>query len=380
MNRRLIPLCPLIFALVFLGQASVSGQTTATKQNAASGQAAKAPTAPKIEGETSLAKARAAVLKTVGTASFKMYLETYALALPLHDAISLCREFLPKAQAAQRADLASFAGSLALIAGRYEDAAFLFSQGTEGRADLILKAARSYLAAGNFTEAKKQLDLLPEGAQGKSYEGGRQLVLSWLFLLEGEPEKAFTLLQPLASDHGDAGPDSLSLRREALFILWLVTSTPDFSSFKVPTNGFDAKSVEAKLAAEFDGSLELALIRKGAATKPSAWLLSGLYSQSGLSGSERSMAHLDSPLVPAQAHTADSGNSAMRLQVGWFSRVENAQALAAKLAKLGFVVKMDEQVAQGGESRWAVIVDAQGDWSKTQIKLKDQGYESYLLP
>jgi len=68
------------------------------------------------------------------------------------------------------------------------------------------------------------------------------------------------------------------------------------------------------------------------------------------------------------------------LQVGWFSRKENATALAARLNKLGFLTKTDEQKTGDGELRWAVLVDASTDWSGTQAKLKDAGYESYLLP
>ena len=54
--------------------------------------------------------------------------------------------------------------------------------------------------------------------------------------------------------------------------------------------------------------------------------------------------------------------------------------LAAKLQKQGFRARTDEQKDKSGEPRWAVIVDASGDWTKTQAKLKDLGYESYFLP
>lgn len=347
-------------------------------------QAAKSPPAPpKITGEQTLATARTAVNKVLGGESFAIYLETYALALPLHDAILLCKEFLPKAPLAKKADLAVFSGSLALMAGRYADAALLFSQGstavpaaagkpgTVSHPDLLLKAVRCHLAAGNYAEAKKQLDFVPETLGEKSYIGQRNLLLSWLFLLEGESEKAFLLLQPLA-----AGADEEGIRRESLFLLWLVASSPDFADFTANTKGFDAPSLEARLQAAYPGSLEQALTRKDVVSKPVAWLLSGLFALPTPQKKESPVAAGSASKLSAP----DLNKGPATLQVGWFSRKENATALAGRLTKLGFQVKTDEQKTSDGEPRWAVLVDASGDWSETQAKLKDAGYESYLLP
>lgn len=352
MNRNGTALCLLIFLTA-----------------AAAAQGVTAPVAPRIEAGTTLAAARTAVQKMAGTESFGVYLETYALALPLHDAVALCREYLPRAQPALRANLASFSGSLALIAGRYDDAGILFSQGTASRPDLLLKAVRCHLAAGNAAEAKKQLDLVPETLDGKSYSTEKQIALSWLLMLEGEAEKAFMLLRPLV-------PDNSGLRREILFLLWLVASSPEFADFKVATKGYDAGSIETRIEAEHAGSMELSLIRKGVARKPAAWLLTGLYASSGEPGTDRSLAQPSHSLNQPM----ESGASQAKLQVGWFSRKENAAALAAKLVTKGFLAKTDEQKTQDGELRWAVVVETGGDWSKTQAKLKDLGYESYLLP
>lgn len=359
MNRRLVA---VLFLLSSLG--ATFGQTAKPP--------AQAPSAPIIAGETTLAKARASVSKVVGSDSMAIYLETYALALPVHDAVALCKEFLPKAPTSRRAEIAALAGSLAIIAGRCDDAALLFSMGAENRPDLRLKAARCFLAAGDYPEAKRQLSLLPSEGLGKSIEAGRQLALSWLYLLEGEAEKAFVQLKPLAGDGEAVGAAE---KREALFLLWMIASTSAIEDFKVSTKGFDVKSIEARLQSQFEGSVEAAILSKGVAIKPGAWLLAGLLAPGNALASERSLADT------SQGQKAMEPEAfATKLQVGWFSRKENAQALTAKLAKAGFSVKTDEQVTQDGEPRWAVIVEAADDWSKTQAKLKDLGYESYLLP
>jgi cell division protein FtsN len=190
-------------------------------------------------------------------------------------------------------------------------------------------------------------------------------------MLEGESEKAFILLQTLA-----AGPDGDGLRREALFLLWLAASSPDFADFSVATKGFDARSVEARLEAAYPGSMELAFAKKDVLAKPAAWLLSGLYALPVPLKTEPSRSTDSAPKAQAMEQDKDP----VTLQVGWFSRKENATALAAKLNKLGFLAKTEEQKTGEGELRWAVLVDASSDWSGTQAKLKDAGYESYLLP
>lgn len=336
-------------------------------------QTAKAPAAPKIEGgKTTLAQARQAVAKVVGTDAFKIYLQTYALALPLHDAVNLYKDYIPKAQAVQKAELASGAASLALLAGRFEEAGLFFSQAAAGNPDQLLKSARCYLAAGNAAMAKKQLDLMPVGPSGESIVVRRNLTLSWLYTLDGDMEKAFLLLQTIASAKDDDAE-----KPEALFLLWLIASSPDFSSFKVPTKGFDAKSMEALLSSKYPQSAELAFIRRQILPIPAAWLLTGVnvYGTSPLS-TEHSLVHASGQ----QGQDSDSAESQTTLQVGWFSRKENAQALAATLTKHGFSVEIDEQRSADGEPRWAVLVDSAGDWTKTQATLKDLGYESYLLP
>jgi len=294
----------------------------------------------------------------------------------LHDAISLCREFLPKAPAEARADLSAFAGALALSAGSYSDAAAFFSLGASSaqtagaRPDLLLKAVRCYLAAGNLAAAQKALDLVPDTVAGVSWVQARSQVLAWLYLLDGDAEKAFILLQPLV-----AGPEKVETRREALFLLWIIASSPDFAEFKMSTKGYESATIAALLRAEYPGSIERAFVEKGIMAKPSAWLLTGLYAPAA-AGKDFSLAVPQKPKDQG-AEAQDGGG---QLQVGWFSRKENASALAAKLQKQGFRVRTDEQKDKGGEPRWAVIVDASGDWTKIQAKLKDLGYESYFLP
>ncbi len=334
-------------------------------------QTAKTPALSLPQTESTLPKARLALSKAVGNESFKTYLKAYALVLPANDAVLLCKEYLPKAQGDQRAELSSFAGSIALVAGRYADAAEFFAQSPATDAETRLKAVRCYIAAGNVGAARKQLDVIPDTLAGISYAERKNLAVSWLFLVDGETEKAFILLQSILATSGDA-----QVRREAFFLEWLISRSPDFSSFSFSGKVSDSGSVEALLSAEFPKSLESALVKKLVFQQPSPWLLAGLYPPAEARETDRSMAQD----VSRQNQGIEKSLSQARLQVGWFSKKENAEALTAKLKKQGFSVQTETQNISGGEKRWAVIVDVTGDWSKTQAKLKDMGYESYLLP
>ncbi len=333
----------------------------------------------------SLASARTALSKLAASDALPAQLEAQALALPVHDAVTLFKEFLPKIKAPSRGSLASLAGSMALLAGRYEDAGFLFLQGVEAEPKLGHDAVRSYLAAGNFQEARKVLDKLQAQAPSSELEKKNRIALAWLYLLDNKKEMAFILLRDFVSGGTGSMIQSDPAMREALFLLWILASSSDFSGFSVSTTGFETSSIARRLELEYPGSAEHTIVQRGLSLTPSAWVLTGLFPypearQSALAGEPSSDPEAVDERSPGGGKDSGTTDKEVRLQVGWFSRRENASALSSTLKNKGFSVSMEEQKAQDGQTRWAVIVDAQGDWSKTQARLKDSGYESYLLP
>jgi cell division protein FtsN len=72
-----------------------------------------------------------------------------------------------------------------------------------------------------------------------------------------------------------------------------------------------------------------------------------------------------------------------RLQLGYFSIEENAQALKDELASKGFAATIEERLRpdkSGPDAkRWIVTVDSGTDIAKTIQKLKDTGYEAYTI-
>ncbi len=358
-------------------------------------QSTQGKTPPKITGTVTLAQAREAVSKVVGTDALPVWLDTYALSLPLKDAIALYSEFIPKASAARRAELGNTAGALASLAGQWENAASFYSLASSDP-DALIKAARCWLACGKPDKAAVTLQKLDILIAGKDKTGAgstvsdmiaqEKIVQGWIYLFEEEPEKAFLAVKDVANTQGKGQAKSnvqaLS-GAESLFLLWSIANSPDFASFKAPTKGFEPKALESRLGTEYPNSLESALMKQKCTLLPGNLLLAGLYgSGTNVPVAERSLATAKSASDSAGADAKQTEKQAdtMQLQVGFFSKKDNAQALVAVLQKKGFQVSIDEQKTKEGELRWAVIVASQGDWSKTQAKLKDLGYESYLLP
>jgi hypothetical protein len=82
-----------------------------------------------------------------------------------------------------------------------------------------------------------------------------------------------------------------------------------------------------------------------------------------------------SPALPARAK---------RLQVGYFSLEENAQALKDELSSKRFTATVETRSRATGsgkaeEKRWIVVVEGGKDIAKTILSLKDAGYESYII-
>ncbi len=331
---------------------------------AATAQSAKPPTPPRIDPGTSLSAARTAIQKTSGTDALPLWLKAYAAAMTPVEAMTLCREFVPKARNSEKTELSKFAASLALVSGRLEDAAFFLAYPGNSAPDMLIDAVRCNLALGKAKTARTLLSKMPPETP-QALADALALASAWTALIEGTPEQALAIVAPLVKA-GAASPG----RREALFLAWLCHSAS-------PAEKGGTAPVLAALEAEFPHSTEYLLAKGNVRPQPSAWLLEGIYPfPSAVSVQERSVTAR--PQGDTSKDAKSSGTA--RLQVGWFSRRENAQSLSSVLKGKGFSASLDEQAASDGSARWAVIVEASGDWTKTQAQLKDLGYESYLLP
>lgn len=366
-------------AVVFLFLSAVFWQAFCQTSTTIKQQPIQAP--PKIEfGKITIEQARKELAKVQGTSNMSAYLEAYALALPLDKALVLYREFFPKLPAAQQEAAARTVISLALIAGRLDDAIFFLPSISTAQARML--ELRLCLATGKLQEAQMVLQRIRNPEQSKKTALSLQedaeikLLEAWLLYFEGFIEQSFSATKPLVTTENEK-----SIRNEAFLLLWYIANSDAFAQIKSAKSGFDGKSIAATIGKESPNSIEHGIISGALKIAPSAWILESTR-LSGLALSSQSTVAAPSGQSAQQdkaGGASDSSAGFSRLQVGWFSVRENAVSFQATLVKKGFKTVVEEQKNKDGELRWAVIVDAEGDWSQMQARLKDAGFESYIV-
>jgi hypothetical protein len=374
----------------------------APRAGAASPQPA-AKAAPQADGDSAAYKdAVAELAKAVEAADYAASLDSLSSSLPPLDSLALLdlglstASPLARAPAALRLPLFVKAGDLCLLLGlfggaasRYEEAAALApaAQGASGDGQLLLRAARCYLAAGDSDKSSEISAGLASTTQDPALAESARLVQAWTSLLKGDSAGASSLA---ATVLGDKGGEPSARRREAGFVLWLCAEGD--------AAGPERKTRAAALAADYPGSPE-ALIASGAVAPPPLphWYLGGLSgarpAAAPAASSPKSADPEPKPATakpaPAPAPTAKSAGK--RLQVGYFSLEDNAQALKDELASKGFAAVIEARspgiearsrsggAGKSDEKRWIVVVDGGASIQKTMQALKDAGYESYSI-
>jgi hypothetical protein len=324
---------------------------------------------------TDLSTARKALGALTGRAAFHLHIEGYAFALPFEDSLALIFEFTPKADPSRRQALYEMGGDVALAGGNFNAAADFYLRAAEGRPEFLLKAVRCRMVAGDAKNAEQILLSIPDALGSTSFIEEKRLLLAWMNFLNGDLEAAFSILRPFKEGLGNTYHS-----RQALLLLWIISMRPEFASFGVQTKGFSTADIREVFVRRFPTSIEVAIVQNKIHIRPSALLLAGLAQKGTADLVEHSMG---TPLPQDREEGSPSKNmilSNARLQVGLFSRKENAIALTGKLKNQGFTSMVDERSSLESETRWAVIVETGTDWMGTLAKLKDLGYETYLLP
>jgi cell division septation protein DedD len=345
-----------------------------------------------------LKDARERLAKAATPADFASMLDSLSTALTPSDALALLDQGIPQAGNEYRAALLVKAADLDLLAGlfgeaasRYEAAARLPAAASApsppsvGYLGLLLRAARCRIAEGDSEKATALSAEVAAAAAEPGLVAAARLVGSWALAMQGRFAEASAAASEIAAAP-KAGAASLPAerRREARFLLWLCAE----SSGKA--------SAAAALESEFPGSPE-ALMAAGSASAPPLphWYLGGL---GALQSAKKTVAPAASPApapaatavptvpaptAPASASAAPAARG-KRLQVGYFSKEDNAQALKEELSAKGFTAFVEPLMRPAGagmaaEKRWIVAVQGGKDIARTMQSLKDSGYESYII-
>ncbi|HOX33317.1 MAG TPA: hypothetical protein PLB91_13390 [Spirochaetales bacterium] len=347
---------------------------------------------------SSLEEARAAAAKAgPGLAAL---LEASLASLPPRDALSLLEEFRPAlASGEERSRLAAASAGLALLLGRFPEAAEAYeeasAQAKGGREPgYLLKAARARLACGEAEEATDLASLVLMSAADPAGSAQARLVGAWALAIQGKASEACAMASVIAAQaSSELGAEA---RREARFLAW-ACAAPEAK----------AQAREA-LEKEFPGSAEALAASGSLPLSPLPHWYLGALSLAGYAG--QGSAASPAPARPAAAapapqHEAPAAkeqeapqaakpvaaaspepgdDQARRFQVGYYAREENAKVMRDKLAAKGFAAIIEARPARpaaaGDEGRrWAVVVEGGKDPEAVQGRLKDAGFESYPL-
>lgn len=341
-----------------------------------------------------------------GAADYRALLSAFSSSLEPSDALLLLSESIPALPQSERYPFLVKSGDLSLLLGLFSDAASRYAEASalsKGGKDarLLLRSARCSLAAGDPERASSVSADILTGSAEPALAAEARLVGAWALVVQGRAADARAVAADVAapaagSPSNEARPDTRDVRCEARFILWLIAG-----------GGAEKATLASALASDFPGSPE-ALIATGAASAPPLphWYLGGLGASlaggvnGGPASTEKPALPTGKAAPPASSPAATSAGPASavsapvaqpkgkgapcaRLQLGYFSVEENAQALKDELSSKGFAAMVEERPRSdksGPEAkRWIVTVDPGADIAKTIQKLKDSGYEAYSI-
>jgi hypothetical protein len=267
----------------------------------------------------------------------------------------------------------------------------------------LTNMARLFELSGNMEGAAEAWNEAAKAVPG-SLDHGALLRGTLCLSAIGEFERANTELRPVLSspDHRmQTNARFISVQIESLMTgkvdaLMNLAANPDFTEYKpgiyysiwkIAGDG----SAKTRLMEEFPQSPEARIARDSAmeaapviAAPTAMWLLAPAgagfsvvrtgNAQNSIPQSRQNSGAAQSSTVIAPS-PGPAGGPVM-LQTGFFSREENAVALAERLRRAGFSPMVAKKTVNGSE-HWAVGVVPGPDPSKTLLLLKDQGFESF---
>jgi len=361
------------------GQALAAQSATARPQPSS----AAAPTSAAAQG--GLAAARASLASTPPP-ELAAKLKELAASLPPADALALIQEAADRLPSAPtRSAFLEQAGALALLLGRFSEAAELYqrqsAQSPTGDTEALLRAARCELAAGEDDQARDLASRVLISAKDPQTATRARLVGAWALYFSGRAGDAKTLAGDLALSAPGA-PE----RREARFLAWASSSGPERSAAALRLAKDYPDSPEALIAA---GTLQPAPLPHWylGSVRPEELVPVAPASAGAEPAPAASVVPSAAPAAPAPGATpgtADEGAAASttRLQVGYFSVESNARGLVAELKAKGFAAGVEQKAATSSSTsgpRWVVYVEGGADPEAMKLKLKDAGYESYPM-
>jgi tetratricopeptide (TPR) repeat protein len=256
----------------------------------------------------------------------------------------------------EKASLLEMTGSIEEAARTWNEAAFAESAQRDDNA--LLRSAACFTAMGEYSQADDALrTILLTGTHAASIKNARLLSAKIEVLRNGE--QSFPVLLSFLEN-----PEYASSKPGIYYLLWKISGSETYKAKLI--NDFP-QSPEALLAQGNNASLTPAFTPM--------WLL--------FPGREQLVVSVPVTNTPSASSANTSENPSVSatetpvlLQVGLYSRQENAEAMVDRLSAKGFSGNISTKTVSG-TVYWQVTLPPGQDSNQTIMILKDAGFESF---
>jgi tetratricopeptide (TPR) repeat protein len=261
----------------------------------------------------------------------------------------------------EKAQLLEMTGNIEEAARIWNEAAFVTSNNRDDEA--LLRSAVCFAAMGEYSQSDAALKtILLTGKNTETLKAARYLAAQIEVLRNGE--KGFPVLLSFLND-----AEYSSSKPGIYYLLWKVSGNESYKSTLIADF---SESPEAQLARDDNSAVTQ--------TITPMWLL--------FPGREQLLFSAPITEAPAAANTtvrtdgkngenpSDESEMPVLIQVGLYSKKENAQAMIDRLKAKGFAGTISEKNVSG-ITYWQVTLPSGADANKTIMTLKDAGFESF---
>lgn len=252
-----------------------------------------------------------------------------------------------------KAQLLEMSGDIEEAANIWYEAAFAEPNKRNDKA--LLRSAVCFAAMGEYSRADAALKtILLTGSDAANLRDARYLAAQTEVLRNGE--KAFPLLISFLEN-----PEYVLSKPGIYYLLWKLSGSEDYKA-KLITDF--PESPEAGLAREINTSITPAFTPM--------WLLFSGREQVVVSHNTVTNADVE----PENSPSDSADESPVLIQVGLFSKEENAQAMIDRLNAKGFNGTISRKTVSG-TTYLQVTLPPGADSNQTIMRLKDAGFESF---
>ena len=233
----------------------------------------------------------------------------------------------------------------------------------KSNAQLVLDAVRCALNYGNYTSADRYLNSAVRNSKDPKIQSYIKLYAVWSSLCRADSKDQ--LEEPVALLTAYSKISSMKdVHPAVLMTLWFITGNSDWAN---------------EIKTLYPLSPECAIVKGDSQLMPSPfwYFVPKTGEAEPETGTVKETPNIKEQAASSETKTHEEKNEKSKLQLGLFSSMANAKALAEELKEKGFEAYILSDKKPSGNTYYTVLVDEKD--STTADKLRSSGYECYLV-